>query len=148
VTPPTAFVFDRQRIVVADEDSFVVASIINTLRGDGHHVSHACDALSATQDFALHECHLLITSTIVDGMAGIDLIEEVRERMPALPILYLADWQSTPEVETQLPADVPILRGPFTVEDLRLAVRPLLPQLRIGSILALSAGIPAAPTGV
>jgi DNA-binding response OmpR family regulator len=140
VTPPTAFVFDRQRIVVADEDSCVVASIIDTLRGDGHYVSHACDALSATQDLALHECHLLISSTRVDGMTGIDLIAELRGRMPGLPILYLADSQSTPELETQLPADVPILRGPFTVEELRLAVRPLLPRLRLGSILALRAG--------
>jgi DNA-binding response OmpR family regulator len=137
VPPPTAFVFDRQRIVVADEDSVVVAFIIDTLRADGHYVTHSYDALSAIQDLALHECHLLISSTRVDGVAGIDLIDELRERRPALPLLYLADVESTPELEAQLPADVPILSEPFTAEQLQAAVRPLLPQLRIGSTLAL-----------
>jgi DNA-binding response OmpR family regulator len=128
---------DRQRIIVADEDSVVVAFIIDTLRADGHYVTHSYDALSATQDFALHDCHLLISSTRVDGAVGIDLIDELRERRPALPLLYLADVESTPELEAQLPADVPILREPFTAEQLHAAARPLLPQLRIGPTLAL-----------
>jgi CheY-like chemotaxis protein len=134
VLPPTV---DRQRIVVADEDSVVVAFIIDTLRADGHCVTHSYNALSATQDFALHECHLLISSMRVDGVAGIDFIEELRERRPALPVLYLADLESTPELEAQLPADVPILREPFTAEQLHAAARPLLPPLRIGCTPAL-----------
>ena len=141
--PPTV---DRERIVVADEDSAVIAFIIDTLRADGHYVTHSYDALSATQDFALHECHLLISSMRVDGVAGIDLIEELRERRSALPVLYLADLESTPELEAQLPADVPILREPFTAEQLHAAARPLLPQLRIGSTLALK-GTPGESRG-
>jgi hypothetical protein len=42
-------------------------------------------------------------------------------------ILYLAnDDISTPEQEQQLPPGVAILREPFTAEELRAAVRPLL----------------------
>ena len=124
----------------------MVAFIIDTLRADGHYVTHSYDALAATQDFALHECHLLISSTRVDGVAGIDLIDELRERRPALPLLYLADVESTPELEAQLPADVPILREPFTAEQLHAAARPLLPQFRIGSTLALK-GTPGESRG-
>jgi hypothetical protein len=40
-----------------------------------------------------------------------------------------------PGLEFQLPAHVAILRQPFTAEDLRAAVRPLLPELRRGTIL-------------
>ena len=78
-------------------------------------------------------------------MARIDLLDELRMRLPALPVLYLANvnW-FTPEVEAHLPPGVAILREPFTAGELRAAVRPLLRQLRIGSILALRAEIPSA----
>jgi DNA-binding NtrC family response regulator len=133
-------VFDHNRIVVADEESVAVAFIIHTLRRDGHCVTHATDALSGTLDIMLYDCHLLISGTKVDGVARIDLIDELRERLPHFAILYLAaNGGSTPELEAQLPSNVPILREPFTAEELRSAVRPLLPQLRIGSSLARSA---------
>ena len=61
------------------------------------------------------------------GQPGVDLIEDLRERLPWISILYVAnDARSTPDQEGQLPADVPILREPFTCDDLLAAVRPLL----------------------
>ena len=121
-------VFDRPRIVVSDEDRSVVAFIIDTLREDGNAVFHAYDTLSATQlAYSLDVCHLLISNTRVEGVFGIDLIRSLRERLPALPIVYLANiGRSTPELEAQLPADVPILREPFTADQLRAVVRTLM----------------------
>jgi DNA-binding response OmpR family regulator len=119
--------FQRPRIVVADEDPVVVGMVIDTLRKDGHAVFHAYDALSATQlAYSLDVCHLLITN--VADMTGVELILELRTRLPKLPIVYMANiGRSTPEVEARLPADVPILREPFTAEDLQAVVAPLLP---------------------
>jgi DNA-binding response OmpR family regulator len=58
---------------------------------------------------------------------GLDLIHELRERLPTLAILYLANkGRPTAELEVQLPSDVPILHEPFTADRLRPAVRPLL----------------------
>jgi DNA-binding NtrC family response regulator len=103
---------------------------MDTLRKDGHAVFHAYDALSAAQlAYSLDTCHLLISNTKVEGATGVDLILQLRQRMPALPIVYLANiGRSTPEVEAQLPANVPILREPFTADELRAVVRPMLPQ--------------------
>jgi DNA-binding response OmpR family regulator len=117
---------DRPRIVVADEDPSVVAFVINTLRQDGNAVFHAYDALSAIQlAFSLDVCHLMISNTRVDGLPGIDLILQLREQLPKLPIVYLANLgRSSPEVEARLPKDVPILREPFTAEQLRAVVGP------------------------
>jgi DNA-binding response OmpR family regulator len=58
---------------------------------------------------------------------GLDLIHELRECLPTLAILYLANrGRPTVELEAQLPWDVPILREPFSAGELRAAVRPLL----------------------
>jgi DNA-binding response OmpR family regulator len=130
MTSPHPDVLDAPRIVVADEDPAMVAFVMDTLRKDGHAVFHAYDALSAAQlAYSLDTCHLLISNTKVEGAAGVDLILQLRQRMPALPIVYLANiGRSTPEVEAQLPANVPILREPFTADELRAVVRPMLPQ--------------------
>jgi two-component system, OmpR family, response regulator len=118
-----------RHIIVADEDPVVVAFIIQLLRQDGHAVFHAYDALSATQlASALQEiCDLLITNTKVVGADGVELIRQLRGKAPKLPMLYLANiGRSTPEMEARLPPGIPILREPFTAEQLRAAVEPLL----------------------
>jgi DNA-binding response OmpR family regulator len=120
--------FEGRYIVVADEDRRVVNLVIETLLNDGHAVFMAYDGVSATQlALNLKICDLLISNSRVGEMAGLDLIQELRGRLPKLPILYLANKRrSTPALEQQLPKDVPILREPFTRRQLRAAVRYLL----------------------
>ena len=119
----------RRRILVADEDPKVVDFILRTLREDGHTVFHAYDGLSAAE-LALtlgNAVHLVISNTKVSGMAGVELIYLLRSQMPNLPVLYLANIdRSTPEMEAKLPRDVPILREPFSADDLRSIVNQLL----------------------
>jgi DNA-binding NtrC family response regulator len=124
-SPPA---FTGRHIVVADEDRRMVDMIIQTLREDGHAVFHAYDVLSAMQlAVGLEVCDLVISNTKVEGLEGVRLINQLRRERPGLPIIYLANTgRSTPEVEAQLPADVPILREPFTVENLRGSVEAML----------------------
>ena len=133
----SAFVFDRQRIVVAGQDSEAVAFAIATLRRDGHCVSHVAESHPASWDLALRECHLLITASSIRGAAWTDLHDELRARRPKLALLCITDASWTPPARTprSRPA-VPTLREPFTAEELRAVVRPLLPQLLVGSVLA------------
>ncbi len=120
--------FTGRYILVADEDPAVVAFVIRSLRDDGHAVFHAYDGRSAVElVYAMRKCDLVISNTKVDGMPGIDLIRQLRHDRPTQPIAYIANiGRSTPEAEAQLPADVPILREPFTAEELRAAIAPLL----------------------
>src|SRR5688500_7873038 len=111
--------FSGRHIIVADEDRRMVDMIIQTLRADGHAVFHAYDVLSATQlAIGLEVCDVVISNSKVEGSDGVELIPYLRKRRPSLPIISLANkGRSTPETEAQLPADVPILREPFTVEN-------------------------------
>jgi DNA-binding NtrC family response regulator len=120
--------FSGRHIIVADEDRRMVDWIIRTLRDDGHAVFHAYDVLSATQlAIGLEVCDLLISNTKVEGSEGVELIQYLRKHRPTLPIIYLANiGRSTPEMEAKLPADIPILREPFTVENLRGTVAAML----------------------
>ena len=120
--------FTGRHIVVADEDPYMVNLVITTLRADGHAVFHAYDVLSATQlAFALTTCDLVISNSRVEGADGVEMIQYLRNRMPDLPIIYLANLgRSTPEVEAKLPKNTPILREPFTPDRLRAMVTAML----------------------
>ena len=115
-------------IVVADEDRTIANFVIDTLEKDGHTVFWAYDGISALQlALSLKVCDLLISNSRVGGRTGVDLIVDLRERLPWLSILYLANEErSSLEVEQRLPVDVPILREPFTADALRDAIAPLL----------------------
>lgn len=117
-----------RHIVVADEDPAAVAFIVRALRADGHAVFHAYDVLAATQlALTLDPCHLVLSDAKVEGMDGVELINLLRKSRPNVPVIYLANiGRSTPELEASLPADVPILREPFTEEGIRAAVNSLL----------------------
>ena len=106
----------------------MVEFVIRTLRDDGHAVFHAYDVLSATQlALGLECCDVVISNTKVEGADGVEMIQYLRKCLPALPIIYLSNiGRSTPEIEAQLPPDVPILREPFTVEELRWTVATVL----------------------
>ena len=120
--------FDGRYIVVADEDTAVAGLVIETLLDEGHAVFQAYDGLSAVQlALGLKVCDLVISNTRVGGVAGLELIHELRVELPELPIVYLANQgRSWVGLERQLPDDVPVLREPFTAEELRGVVRPLL----------------------
>jgi two-component system, OmpR family, response regulator len=126
--------FAGRYIVVADEDKVVVNLVIETLLGDGHAVFQAYDGLSALRlALGLKTCDLVISNTRVGGVAGLNLIHELRAQLPKLPVIYLANRErSTPALERRLPSDVPILREPFTAEELRAVVQPLLARKRPG----------------
>ena len=136
VTRPS-FDFNRQRVVVANDESAAAPFIIDTLRHDGHRVTRAGDASPEIFDLALRDCHLLICGTGVAGVRAIRLFNDLREHVPGLPILCVTaatGW--TPQQEARLPANVTLLREPLTAEVLRAAVRQLLPGLSTGTTLA------------
>jgi DNA-binding response OmpR family regulator len=136
VTRPS-FDFNRQRVVVAADESAAAPFIIDTLRHDGHRVTRAGDASPEIFDLALRDCQLLICGTGVAGVRAIRLFNELREHVPGLPILCVAaatGW--TPQQEARLPANVTLLRQPLTAEVLRASVRQLLPGLSTGTTLA------------
>jgi len=119
---------DTRYVVVADEDRTVLNFVIETLTDDGYAVFQAYDGRSAIElATGLKVCDLVISNTRVGGIAGADLIANLRDLLPDVSVLYLAHPEaSTPGIEAQLPANVPILREPFTANELRVVVGSLL----------------------
>jgi DNA-binding response OmpR family regulator len=119
-------------IVVADENPELLDFMVAILRSANCCVYQAHDALAALEvTLGLGTIDLLITDASRPRIKGPQLIREVREKMPTLPILYIANRKlSNGTVPDGLPADVPTLREPFTASQLLAAARALLDGTR------------------
>jgi DNA-binding response OmpR family regulator len=124
---PDSHLHGGSHIVCADRDRERLEMIVRTLREDDHCVFQAYDGLAALElSLHLRRIDLLITNTSMPRLDGPRLIRRVREELPTLAILYVKNLDSRDEVPDSLPPDVPTLPEPFTPEQLRAAVRPLL----------------------
>jgi CheY-like chemotaxis protein len=102
--------------------------MVAVLRSANCCVYQAYDGLAALElVLGLRDVDLLITNTSMPGLEGPQLIRQVREKVPTLPILYIANLElSAGAVPDGLPPDVPTLREPFTAAQLLVAARALL----------------------
>ena len=121
---------DGLNVVVADEDPVVVGQVIATLRGAGFRAFHAYDGRSAVElALELRNIHLLISNTRIADFPGVELIHWLHQERPGVPVIYLANiGRSTPEIEARLPEGTPILREPFTPDQLLAIVHRLIPD--------------------
>ncbi len=81
-----------RRILVAEDNPDVRASIEEMLRRLGHSVTAAASGREAVALYELDPSaiDLLITDLIMPGMSGRDLVRTLRERRPDLPFLYVS----------------------------------------------------------
>jgi DNA-binding response OmpR family regulator len=127
IVTPFSHLHQGAHIVCADRKPELLELIVTTLRSEDHCVFQAFDGLAALElTLSLRQVDLLVTNTSMPGMNGPELIRQVREKLPTLPILYVKNLDSPNGVPEGLPPDVPILPEPFTAEELSAAVRRLL----------------------
>jgi DNA-binding NtrC family response regulator len=87
------------RILVADDDTDVLAALRLLLRGEGCDVETATSpalALAAleSRDFDLALIDLNYARDTTSGREGLDLLERIRTLDPALPVLVMTAWGS------------------------------------------------------
>lgn len=88
------------------------------------------------QGSPLEGCHLLITTVDHHGAEVPGSPDQMREQMPAHAVLLVAAAIEAGASGARLPADLPVIRAPVQVDELRAAVRRLLPLLGGGTVLA------------
>jgi two-component system, cell cycle sensor histidine kinase and response regulator CckA len=115
------------RILVVDDEPMVRALIARVLSDEGYEVVAVANgraALEASRG-AQAPFDLIITNNYMPGLSGAELISRVREDFPTLPILHVDDITRRGRIPP-LPSDIPTIYKPFSIADLRGAVRDLL----------------------
>jgi CheY-like chemotaxis protein len=122
---------DGWRIVATDHNTRKLSPIVQILSAAGHCVFAAYNGPSALElVLRLPDIDLLVTNSRIGIMDGPELMRQVQQARPELPILHVINY-GEPDGGTA-PA-VPTLREPFTPNQLLLAVASLLTRPSRGS---------------
>jgi PAS domain S-box-containing protein len=119
---------DGTRVLVVDDEEFVLESAEQTLESDGYEVRTALDAAAALRVVQKDEetVDLVITDLRMPGMSGLELIRTLRSKYPALPIVAasgVADGRTEEALEAGAQTFLP---KPFTAEKLGGALQEAL----------------------
>lgn len=125
------------RILVIDDDDFVRTLVKRALTRDGHTVVDAADGDAGMELLREGGWDLVVTDIVMPGKEGIELIMEIREGSPDLPILAISGGgggtapQGPLRDARMLGADAALAK-PFELEALSRLVSELLSGRREG----------------
>jgi DNA-binding response OmpR family regulator len=116
----------KARILVVDDEAAVRHMLERALTAEGYEVVGMADGAAGltAASTAQGSFDLVITNSHMPNLSGDQMVTELRRRFPGLPILHLDDL-SRPLGDT-LPANVPSIPKPFSVEGLLTVVSHLL----------------------
>ncbi|RYF51300.1 MAG: response regulator [Cytophagaceae bacterium] len=121
----------RGETVLFVEDEPGVRLVLSEILGElGYDIYEAIDAPSAmaVQD-SLDHLDLLITDVGLPGTNGRQLAETMRERRPALKVLFITGYASKAAVKGEFLAEgMAMLAKPFTIDALAHKVKSMLKQ--------------------
>ena len=110
------------RVLVVDDDADVRAFLAESLGSLGHKVICVASGQEALEQLAEARPDLALVDYAMPGMHGADVARAAREAMPGLPIVFVTGYADTEQLQDALGAGAPVLRKPFTVDDLARAV--------------------------
>jgi len=125
------------RILVVDDEEIVRALTVQVLERTGYDVLAVASAKSALELLTAGErVDLVISDVVMPELSGVDLLAELREHMPDLPVILMTGGSPEPERTAQalVLGACAIVYKPYTHAELRDAVEAALaPQERTRS---------------
>jgi len=118
------------RVLLIEEDISVGAAIRLTLGRDGGDVLHVRDAQAGMKAFETADFDLVIVDLFIPGMAGVELISELRILASKTPILAMSGFRFLDSMDPGLDSPgaaakmgvTAVLPKPFTPRQLMAAV--------------------------
>jgi NtrC-family two-component system response regulator AlgB len=110
-------------ILVVDDDRNIRRMIAVTLEATGHRVVEADSAAHALEQLAAAPVEMVISDVRMAGMDGFKLLEEIKHRHAAIPVVMMTAFASIPAaVEAMRLGAYDYLPKPFSAEHIRQVV--------------------------
>lgn len=127
-TKPPESTGGGKTILLVDDEKSVRAIVVKILARDGHTVLEAEHGAAALRLAESHDgpIDLLITDMYMPGLRGPEIVERLRPTRPVLPVLYMSGYGDEDVARSGVGPGSSFLRKPFTVQEIRDAVRNVL----------------------
>ncbi|MFZ0428493.1 MAG: sigma-54 dependent transcriptional regulator [Acidobacteriota bacterium] len=108
----------RGSVLIVDDETYVSESLALTLSRQGYSVRTAASVREALQGNVFDGLDVVITDLRMPGASGLDLLREIQERRPELPVIVLTAYGSVPSaVECVKAGAYEFLEKPADPED-------------------------------
>jgi DNA-binding NtrC family response regulator len=118
-----------KRVLIVDDEA-QMRGLLEDLLQDDYQVLTACDGAEALQRLEQDGAELVITDLVMPNMNGLDLMVAVRKHYPALKVIAISGGGLIGRLDylpiASLIGAARVMRKPFTVADMRSAVREVL----------------------
>lgn len=118
-------------ILVVDDEQNIRNILRESLKKEKHEVFEASSGLEASEILDGNAIEILITDLVMPGKTGLDLIMEIKEKMPELNIIAISGGGGINGRFDYLPIAQLIgannvIRKPFSIADIKKTVAELL----------------------
>ncbi|HEU4620852.1 MAG TPA: ATP-binding protein [Burkholderiaceae bacterium] len=114
------------KVLVVDDDPGVRRFLGDSLKSLGYRVVEAGDGIRGLEALDRELPDLLLVDFAMPGMNGAEVARTALDRCPDLPIVFSTGYADTPMLDEAMPMRLPVLRKPFGVDELAIAVRSAL----------------------
>jgi DNA-binding NtrC family response regulator len=124
----------QQTILVVDDDPHILEVLETRLSSAGFRTITAAGGQEAIEILHSQQVDLMISDVRMPGLGGMDLLKEVRELQPELPIIFLTAYGTIPDAVRAIKAGaVEYFTKPFNGRDLVLKVQKILREAEISA---------------
>ena len=118
-------------VLVVDDDPDLRRMLADMLDMLGYRVRVAESAAAGLAALAEAPPDLLLVDFAMPGMNGAEMARIVRDRLPALPILFASGYADTAAIEGAIGPEARLLRKPFRLEELHAMLAEALARTRV-----------------
>ncbi len=122
VPPEPQAVAGRRRVLVIDDDAMVRQFVCDALEMLDYEVLEAEDGCAGVAAFDRSAPDVVVVDFAMPGMTGDEVARQIHLRAHNVPIIFITGYSDTRAIEAVAGPDAKVLRKPFAVDDLRLAV--------------------------
>jgi DNA-binding response OmpR family regulator len=85
---------DKKKILVVDDEEIVRYSLVDILKRHGYEVDGAHSAEQALELFTEKKYHLVLTDLVLEGMGGLELLENIKVISPKTLVIVITGYGS------------------------------------------------------
>lgn len=116
-----------ERILVVDDDPGVRKFIVQCLKSLGYSVTEAASGQAGLDLIATDQPDLMVVDFAMPGVNGAQVAAQARQASPALAVLLVTGYADARAIKDLVKSEA-VLRKPFKVSDLAIAVRRALEE--------------------
>ena len=117
----------KERILIIENNAWVVDSLSNSLRSEGYQVTACFDGHSAIKYIENEQYDLIVTDLLVPFVSGINIVKHIRLHKPCLPIFVISSILESTIIDRMLLLGVTdFIKKPFNSSQLCLNIKKRL----------------------